>query len=133
MLATDDVRWKPRWLERALRTPNQGYIGLPDGEIPLENFCPHFLARREWLKEVNGGVLSIPNYKSWFTDVETARRAQRSGGYAFSDELLIEHLRKSLPNDKTYEIGRQYQARDAEIFIIREKAGFPDDFHAEII
>ena len=130
VLGADDLDWSPGWLRKSLDTSNKGFLALRDFNLSEKNFEPHYMATREWLKEFNGGVLTIPWYMHWGCDLEIARRAQRAGHYVVSAAILPhEHYLWNLaPNDTTYEKAKPHLRSDLDKFNERELKGFPDDF-----
>lgn len=130
---SDDCIPEKDWLKNALKTPNKGFIGLPDGVTGDRNnyFTPLYMATKAWLRKYNGGVLVIPCYKSWYADIETAQRAHRSHTYVIAEHSVVTQLHsifQTAPDDEIYRIGRERQAADLDMFNQRVLARFPDDF-----
>lgn len=130
---SDDCIPDPDWLKNALKTPNKGFIGLPDGVTGDRNnyFTPLYMATKKWLKKYNGGVLVIPYYQSWYADIETANRAHRSRTYVVGWQSTVKQLHTifgSAPNDEIYKIGESRRAADLATYNYRFRIGFPDDF-----
>lgn len=132
---SDDCVPENYWLSNALSMLSYGFLGLPDGVTGSRNqfFTPLYMAKREWLRKYNGGVLVIPKYKSWYADIETAMRAHRSHTYVVAGRSVLTQLHsifQTAPDDEIYRIGRERQAEDKKTYNQREIDGFPDDFEA---
>jgi len=130
---SDDSAPHPNWLSNALKTPNSGFLGLPDGVTGQRNhqFTPLYMATRDWLRKYNGGVLVIPHYRIWYADIETSLRAQRSLTYRVAWNAVVEQLHtifNTAPNDEIYKIGEERRVGDLKTFEDRMSRGFPDDF-----
>lgn len=130
---SDDCIPQPNWLTNALNMLSRGFIGLPDGVTGNRNnyFTPLYMATREWLRKYNGGVLVIPKYKSWYADIETAIRAQRSNTYTVGRNSVVTQLHsifQTAPDDEIYRIGEMRRAEDLAMYNMRASYGFPDDF-----
>lgn len=126
--ASDDLLWSSEWYQIALATPNKGFIGLQDGEIPPADFSPHIMASREWLRTYNGGVLGVPHYKSWYVDIEACEKAKLSGTYAYTPKQVVTHLRNFVADDSTHAKGRQFHEADHRTFLKRQSENYPNDF-----
>lgn len=130
---SDDCVPQPNWLRNAFATPNKGFIGLPDGVTGGRNFAftPLYMATRDWLCKYNGGVLVIPKYKSWYADIETCMRAQRSQTYVVGMQSVCTQLHyefKTAKNDEIYKLGQSRREDDKQMFVYRQIRQFPDDF-----
>ncbi len=133
VLGADDLEWGDGWLEKALTTPNQGFIGFNDGHMDGKELATHYMMTREYSRAHNGGVLAIPHYHSWYLDVEATERAKRAGKFAFAREAYVEHrhpLWNKAQMDDTYRRGQQWYAIDQQTYAERSRAGFPDDFES---
>jgi len=130
VLGADDLDWSFGWLRKSLDTPNKGFLALQDFDLSEKNFEPHYMATRAWLKEFNGGVLTIPWYKYWGPDLEIAKRAQRAGHYVVSAAVVPHkhYLWNLTSNDSTYKKAKPYLKTDLDKFNERELKGFPNDF-----
>ncbi len=129
----DDVIWHDGWLDAALKTENKGFIGLNDMHTPQDQYCTHYMVTRQFAKEHLGGVLQIPAYKSWYSDVEVCVRAKQAGAYVYAPDAIVEHVHPQdgkTPTDEIYERGAKYQAEDLVTFSYRMRAGFPNDYEA---
>lgn len=130
---SDDCVPINNWLRNAFETPNKGFIGLPDGVTGGRNlsFTPLYMATRDWLIKNNGGVLVIPKYKSWYADIETCMRAQRSNTYVVGFRSTCTQLHTcfgTAKNDEMYKLGESRRQDDQQMFIYRQINNFPDDF-----
>ena len=136
LLAADDIEFPSYWLEDALNTPNQGFLALPEkeGGTPNLNWEPHFMATRAWLKEFQHGVLTIPHYRHWGTDVETCDRATRSNTFTRARTIVKHHhwMKNASLIDSTYQNAQKFYNRDIMLYQTRRSMGFPDDFDSVI-
>ncbi len=130
----DDVEWLPGWLENALHTPNAGYIGLNDGHSDARHFSTHYILSRSFAIDVLGGVLQIPDYHAWYSDVEVAERARLADRYAFAPDAVIKHHHPSWgdPQDEIYQRGSAYYAQDQDMYTRRRHSNYPNDYPAVI-
>jgi glycosyltransferase involved in cell wall biosynthesis len=127
-LGNDDVVHPPNWLEKALATPNQGFIGLSDGRVG--NWAPFFMVTREWCRKYQGGVFVVPHYKHWGVDPEICSRAVMSNTYKLAP-IYLEHkhyLVGKSKKDSTYMRAEKYHKLDMLLYDERAKLGFPNDF-----
>jgi glycosyltransferase involved in cell wall biosynthesis len=136
--AGDDLWWHDGWLVAALAhmTDTLDFVGLNDGHYPPQApwapWATHFLATRRHLIEVQNGVLAIPVYRSWCTDMEMCRRAQRAGRYVMALDAVAEHRHPDFGTasmDDTYRAGYPWHQQDIALYNRRTLAGFPDDFN----
>lgn len=136
LLGADDIEFTPHWLEDALGTPNQGFLALPEkeGGNPDLNWEPHFMATRAWLKEFQHGVLTIPHYYHWGTDVETCDRASNSGTFVRARTVIAHNhwMKNASLIDETYQKAQPYYNRDQMLYQTRRSMGFPNDFESVI-
>jgi len=132
-VSDDCIPEKEGWLTRALETKNYGFLALPDGVTGDRNkhFTPLYMTTRPWLKKWNGGVLVLPMYKSWYSDIETCWRAKNSFTYIVAWDSVLKQVHpefNSTPNDSIYQLGVTRRAADLKMFESRKKLNFPDDF-----
>ena len=116
----DDVVWLPGWLDD----------GHSDGR-----FATHYMVTRQFAIDHLGGVLQIPAYKSWYSDIEVYERAVRAQLYVFATDAHIEHKHaafKEVPEDEIYQRGEPHHTDDMRIYKQRREDGFPNDFEAVI-
>lgn len=130
---SDDCLPQENWLTNALKMITWGFIGLPDGVTGSRNnyFTPLYMATKKWLRKYNGGVLVLPCYKSWYADIETCIRAQRSGTYVVGWNSVVTQLHSifnTAPEDEIYKIGEGRRAEDQMMYNQRALKNFPDDF-----
>lgn len=93
-----------------------------------------WLADRKFIKEKFGGVIHVPHYQHYFTDVELVKRAQRANAWAHCQTAFVSHLHdfNAVSDDETYIDSRQHYDADGATYARRLAAGFPDDFKAAI-
>lgn len=127
------------WLHAALNhydkigKPEVSYIGLRDDnnkEVP-DTLFTMAIGTREFYKQIIGGVLIIPWYKSWYDDTEKFFKAKHAGVASYCPEAKIEHRHWCwglAAKDKTYEDAERYQSMDGMIFHHRSRLGFPIDY-----
>lgn len=133
----DDLVAHPGWLDEVEKTwidngsPDIAYIGLWDKhpDVPDKLFT-RAIGTRKFFKEVCGGVLTIPAYRSWYDDTEKFERAKAAGCAIYCPTAIIEHHHPAYgyPTDATYELAKARQINDADIFQQRKAAGFPNDY-----
>ena len=135
VFAADDLVFHDGWAEKttvALKAfPDGsalvGFDELADSPHPL-----HYAVTRKLLTEINGGVLSVPHYRSWYMDVELCAKARAHGRYLPKCGAIVEHRHPqhgTAPIDATHRLGfLANQHRDRWIFQQRERAGFPTDW-----
>jgi GT2 family glycosyltransferase len=95
----------------------------------------HVLFDRKFCKDVLGGVMLVPHYKSFCPDLEFNERAKRAGKYYWCQNAIIEHMHSSngkreislYENDKV--VDWEY---DQNLYQQRLASGFPDDFEPVI-
>jgi hypothetical protein len=140
VLGADDLYFRDGWID-AMVSVGSPFVGLRDvlpgdpDQAPTWPWVSHYAMTREFIVRHHGGVLAIPHYHSWYTDVETCERAVRAGLFALTAVPVTEHRHVShgkAPDDDTYRRGRQWHEMDRDVFIRRQRAGFPDDFEAVI-
>ena len=133
LLGADDIVFPPNWLENCSETFNQGFLALQERETPNHNWEPHFLLSKAWMKKHQNGVLTIPHYAHWGTDVETCERAVRSNTFTRARNVVIAHnhwAKDPSLEDSTYAHAKKFHRRDMSIFEFRKSLGFPDDFES---
>lgn len=95
----------------------------------------HVLFDRQFCKDVLGGVMLVPHYKSFCPDLEFNERAKRANKYYWAQNAVIEHIHSSngkrevtlYENDKVVD-----WEHDHALFESRKAAGFPNDFEPVI-
>ena len=128
LLAQDDIEFPLLWKEKALSTPNNGFIGFQDGH-GNEEFYPDYMATRNWLRLNQGGVLVVPHYKSWCGDLEIRDRAMRVGDYVCGGTIIHNHVfHNPFLDDETYRLGRKNHDQDFKLYEERKRLDFPNDF-----
>ncbi len=129
LLAADDVRMHPGWLEAAVAEIDKGaqVVGLNDLRPRDGDHATHFLVTREYCERgtIDGhpGVLHEGYIHNW-PDRELIETACRRGVYAYSREAVVEHrhvLDGKAPMDSTYEKGQASFRQDARLFRRRSR------------
>lgn len=134
----DDDLWStPSWLDNAemmhrdLGSPDLLYMGLWDEHrhVP-DSLFTRAIGTRKFFKEVCGGVLTIPAYKSWYDDNEKFDLAKLNHCAAYCPQSVIEHHHpcNGYGWDSTYQIGASRQHNDEQVYYRRKSAGFPKDY-----
>ena len=127
----DDLIWRAGWLEAALATDNDGFIGFDDGYVRKTGFATHGMVRREVVTRCLAGYFALPWYKSWYGDFESRARLARGGvRYVIAMDALVEHRHPiwgTASDDETYRLGAQFRGEDYAEFNRRSARGFPDD------
>ena len=126
LLAADDIRPHPGWLETALAAMTGGVqvVGLndliPRPERPTH--ATHFLMTREaaelpCLDRAPGPMYA--GYVSWFADDELIASARKRGIYTYCADAIVEHVGHPMtggPDDDTYRKGRLHARMDRKHF-----------------
>lgn len=135
VFAADDLVFHPEWFEKtikALRAFPDGSALVGFDELAGSPHPLHFAATRKILDEINGGLLSVPHYKSWYMDTELCDKARRWGRYIPNCGAIVEHkhpMHGTAPIDTLHRTGfLANQHRDRFIYERRKAAGFPTDF-----
>ncbi len=135
VFAADDLIFHAGWAEattKALRAfPDQsalvGFDELANSVHPL-----HFAVTRKLLDEVNGGMLVVPHYVSWYMDTELTDKARMWGRYLKNCGAVVEHrhpMHGTAPIDALHRSGfLAHQHRDRWIYEARKRDDFPTDF-----
>jgi len=133
VLAADDLRWQPGWLEAALATLAEfpggwGMVGLNDGHHG-EELSTHYMLSRRLIIEVFGGRVAWSCYGHSFQDREANERARAAGRYAWCENARVGHehwIFGDRPQDDTDRLALAGHAASHAIFEQRQRAGFPD-------
>lgn len=139
VLAADDLRFKPGWLETALEEMSRfpdgwGMVGFNDGHWGPE-LSTHYLVHRRFVIEVLGGVIAWEHYKHSFNDVEINERARNSGRYTWCAHARVNHVHwlfGDRPQDGTDQRQLGLHPESERIFNERRAAGFPNDYEPVI-
>ncbi len=127
----DDLMWYDGWLEAALTTDNDGWVGFNDGHTQQVGFATHGMVRREVVDRCMAGYFTLPWYKSWYGDFEARARLARGGvRYVIALDALVEHRHPiwgTASEDDTYRLGARFHGEDLAEFNRRSALGFPDD------
>lgn len=133
----DDGLVRGNWLDLALkehheRLQDYGMVAFNDLNLHGDNQVgTHVLFDRKFCKEVLGGVMVVPLYKSFCPDIEFNERAKRAGKYFWCRDAIIEHVHSS--NNKRpltrYEEEKTVDWEyDQNLLAERRQAGWPDNF-----
>lgn len=135
-LASDDIEFVPGWLheiQKIYETTQAGLIGVNDGTGKYERagFCTHYFMTRNFIRNVNGGVVCCPHYFADFTDVEIIERAKKVNQFAYAAEAKVIHHWREI-DDEAYRRGDTRRAEAKKIYLERKAQGFPDNYKAII-
>ncbi len=140
VMGADDLEWKEGWLDAALSAldtfpDREGLVGFNDMDVYGKEFATHFLATRKFLIEDNGGVICIPHYTNYWTDVETGNRARRAQRYVWAKDAIVDHrsaYNGKVPFDPDYAVRfdtvNNVEEKDHQTYDERSDKDFPDDF-----
>lgn len=134
MLAADDLRFHPEWLERAMRwaTPETGVIGTNDlcnPRVMCGEHSTHSLVRRSYI-DAESGVVDEPGkvlhegYMHEYCDDEMVQTAMARGRYVHAFDSIVEHLHPLVdkaPDDDTYRKGRVHTRQSRRLFAMRRR------------
>jgi hypothetical protein len=136
MLAGDDVRFRPGWLNHAMhvaRVSGADVVGTNDLGNPAViagRHATHMLLRNDYVREVGGswdgpGIVCHEGYRHNFVDNEIVEAARQRGVWAPSLGAIVEHLHpawnKNTPDD-VYALGNESYESDRELFVSRLEA-----------
>jgi hypothetical protein len=133
MLYADDLWAMPGWLEAVLECHEQNpthVIGINDMSRG-DDLGAHYIATRQTLREVLGGVLVVPHYYSQYLDLEVTDKAKRLGRYTWCKGARLEHRHRAFgkaANDETYSVGDQHMGSDCRTWQLRQAAGYLVDY-----
>jgi hypothetical protein len=123
----DDNTFRPGWRDAVEATPNQGFVGLWEGQDWTDDIGLYAI-RRDVAWRVLGGVVCPPVYRSGYADIEVCALIRRAGLYAKTRPVVADHYHYTWgksPDDATYARGRQWQPGDKAVFESRKASGFP--------
>lgn len=133
-LGADDLWFNTGWLEEIVGTMERtgaGCVSPNDGVTEGNQLGTHYLMTKDFIRDVNGGVMVCPHYRSWCLDVETTERAKRARSYAWAKDSSVEHRHVHFGKaemDDTYKRGYAVHQYDQFICELRRREGWPDDF-----
>ena len=132
LLAADDLRFHPGWLEAveacAAERPDAGVIGtndLANPQVMRGRHSTHPVVRRSYVKEIGGvvgrpGIVYCEEYDHQFVDNELYATAVARGAYVHCYEARVEHMhpifRRAVKMDATSEKGLARGAEDRRLF-----------------
>lgn len=124
---SDDITFRPGWLEEMLSHPNQGYIGFYD-EFHQGKLATLVMATREYIETTMNGRFGLPWYHVHGSDAEWQDRAKAIGAWTVCDGARFDHYRSSTNPDALQIFGKQFHSKDDQTYIHRRKAGFPEEW-----
>lgn len=135
-LASDDIEFQERWLDEIIKVYNEtgmGLIGVNDGTGKYERagFCTHYFMTRNFIRNVNGGVVCYPGYFADFCDVEIIERAKVVNEFAYASKSHVIHHWREV-DDEAYKRGDERRTEARGIYLRRKEKGFPNDYEAII-
>jgi hypothetical protein len=129
LLAGDDVRFHPGWLDHAQHAARDGadVVGTNDLHNPrvtAGEHSPHPMIRRAYADEQGAswdgpGVVCHEGYRHWFVDDEIVMAAKQRGTWVMAFHAKVEHLHPMwglADDDETYALGREHMASGRELF-----------------
>jgi GT2 family glycosyltransferase len=129
LLAGDDVRFHPGWLDQAQAAARDGadVVGTNDLHNPRAlagEWSPHPMIRRAYVDETGGswdgpGTVAHEGYGHWFVDDEIVTAARQRGAWAMAAHAKIEHLHPIwglAEEDETYRLGQSHIEADKKLF-----------------
>jgi glycosyltransferase involved in cell wall biosynthesis len=129
LLAGDDVRFHPGWLDQAQHAARDGadVIGTNDLHNPrvtAGEHSPHPMVRRAYIDEQGAswdgpGVVAHESYRHWFVDDELVTVAKQRGAWTAAPHAKVEHLHPLwglAADDETYALGREHIEADRALF-----------------
>lgn len=140
MGGSDDFRPQKGWLEAALKAHQEqlggyGMIRLNDLIYDHDVDAGIVLFDRRFCRDHLGGCLVVPHYHHLFADKEAITRARRTGHYYYCKSSVVAHLHPANGTRSSDSLDNErdtWWKRDEQIFMDRERAGFPDDFEPVI-
>ena len=135
VFAADDLVFREGWAEKttvALKSFPDGSALVGFDELAGSPHPLHYAVTKKLLAEINGGVLVVPHYRSWYMDVELCAKARAHGRYLPKCGAIVEHRHPqhgTAPIDATHRLGfLANHNRDRWIYEQRKRAGFPTDW-----
>jgi hypothetical protein len=132
LLAGDDVKFHPGWLEQAQAAARDGadVVGTNDLHNPrvtAGDHATHMMIRRAYIDEVGAswdgpGVVVHEGYGHWFTDDEIVTAAKQRGAWAMAIHSKVEHLHPLwglAEDDETYRLGQSHIEADKALYAER--------------
>ena len=135
LLAGDDVRFHPGWLDKALEVANRwdadvvGTNDLLNPRVMRGEHATHMLIRRSYIDEIGSswdgpGIVCHEGYHHWYVDDEIVMAAKLRGRFQAALGSHVQHLHPmggNVPDDEVYAKGRQYIDADKALFTRRLK------------
>jgi glycosyltransferase involved in cell wall biosynthesis len=129
LLAGDDVKFHPGWLDQAQHAARDGadVVGTNDLHNPrvtAGEHSPHPMIRRAYVDEVGASwdgpkILAHEGYAHWFVDDELVTAAKQRGAWTAAPHSKVEHLHPLwglAADDETYALGREHIEADKALF-----------------
>ncbi len=140
LLAGDDVKFLPGWLDQAQHAARDGadVVGTNDLHNPrvtAGDHSPHPMIRRAYIDETGASwdgpkIVVHEGYGHWFCDDEIVTAAKQRGAWVMAFHSKVEHLHPLwglAEDDDTYALGREHIEADRKLYRARreEHAGAP--------
>lgn len=135
LLAADDLRFQPDWLEAVERIADEydaGVIGTNDNANPTVKagrHSTHPVVRRCYIDQYGGsvgepGVVYHQGYDHQWVDCELVETAKARGCYAHAHDAVIQHVHplydRKVASDETYKKGQAHGREDRLLFESRK-------------
>jgi hypothetical protein len=129
LLAGDDVRFHPGWLDQAQHAARDGadVVGTNDLHNPRVTggeHSPHPMVRRAYVDEQGAswdgpGTVAHEGFRHWFVDDEIVTAAKQRDTWVAAPHSKVEHLHPLwglAEDDETYALGRGHIEADKALF-----------------
>jgi GT2 family glycosyltransferase len=129
LLAGDDVRFHPGWLDQAQHAARDGasVIGTNDLHNPrvtAGDHSPHPMIRRAYIDEQGASwdgpkIVCHEGYRHWFVDDEIVQAAKQRDTWVMAIHSKVEHLHPLwglAADDDTYRLGQSHVEADKALF-----------------
>jgi hypothetical protein len=134
LLAGDDVRFTPGWLDACLRAAESGAEVVGTNEVDNRRVrqglhsCHPFISRA-YVNSVGAswdgpGVVCHEGYRHQYVDDEIVLAAKQRGVWAFAEDAVLEHLHPihgKAPQDAIYRLGASAASADRATFMERRR------------
>ncbi len=135
MLAGDDCRFTPGWLDQAMGTASlsrAAVIGTNDEanrRVVRGSHSCHPIIRRSYVEHVGAswdgpGIVCHEGYRHNYVDDEIVTAAKQRGVWVFSPGCVVRHLHPvwgTAENDATYRHGNEHRDADRALFNSRRE------------
>jgi len=131
----DDQLCHPGWFEKVMRAHDEqvkgfGMIAVNDLNLDGNVLGTTLLFDRMFCRDILGGVIAYP-YNYFYVDNELNERAKNVGRYYWCKDAIVEHLHWSNNKRQQDEFDSErnlYMELDKQIFLERQRRGFPNNF-----